>query len=600
MAANAPAIASADQPLTVSPQNGTLDASPSTQISILGRKAKQIDSVTAVGSVSGSHTGQLEGYSDSSGASFVPDTPFTPGETVAVNVQANGGRAASVSFTIGTLVPAAAIPTLNLSTPHQDTKLQHFVSRPDLLPPQISVSMQNPHETSDILLTPLPAPTVHLDGGPLLTLKPVGPGGPMLLDNQGRTLWFDQLPESPSTVAGALDTATYKKQPVLTFWEGSVKALAFGVGKGVILDRSYHTLAEVNAGNGFPMDIHEFQVDKDGNALIDSYQPIHPAGWVPGQPMLVDSIIQQIDIATGLVKWEWHAYGHIPTTDAYFPPANGSFDPFHVNAIQQQPDGNIVASMRDTSAIYKIDETTGNIIWTLGGKESTFDVGPENTPCDPTGAIPCAPPVNPNRFYFQHDVRMLSNDTVSLFDDESGPPIFAPTSRGVIMKLDFTNKTASVTSQYARPTNTLADSEGSTQKLNSGDVFVGFGSEPNFSQFSADGTMNFDAALPVDDGSYRTLRANWDGMPDTLPAAAAVRTSPTDVSIYASWNGATKVKSWRVLAGGNADSLKKVASAAWSGFETSIPVSGTATAFEVQALDSCGKVLATSAVVTAP
>ena len=363
-----------------------------------------------------------------------------------------------------------------------------------------------------------------------------------------------------------------------------MKALAYGVGKGVIADRSYNTIAEVTAGNGYAADIHEFKVDNNGDALIAIYQPIIPEGWTPtsGEPRLIDAIIQRIDIKTGLVKWEWHALGNIPIEDGHVPPTNGFLDPFHINSIEGQKDGTVITSMRDTCAIYKVDEETGQIVWTLGGNSSSFAMGPGATFC------------------FQHDARMLSKNRISLFDDEAGPPVLAQTSRGLILNLDARRMTATVANEYVRPQNTLANSEGSVQKLKDGDVFVGFGSEPNFSQFSFDGTMNFDAALPVDDGSYRALRGEWDAKPQTTPDAAAVRTSPSHVTVYASWNGATRVASWRVLAGNSTTPLSPAGAAAWSGFETSIPVSTTADTFKVQALNARGKVLATSAAAIAP
>src|SRR5690242_6884876 len=63
-------------PVTISPQPGTPDASPQTQISMLGVAPKLISSVRATGSVSGAHAGRLRAYSSQEGASFVPDDPF--------------------------------------------------------------------------------------------------------------------------------------------------------------------------------------------------------------------------------------------------------------------------------------------------------------------------------------------------------------------------------------------------------------------------------------------------------------------------------------------------------------------------------------------
>ncbi len=69
------------------------------------------------------------------------------------------------------------------------------------------------------------------------------------------------------------------------------------------------------------------------------------------------------------------------------------------------------------------------------------------------------------------------------------------------------------------------------------------------------------------------------------------------MSVYASWNGATEVASWRVLAGPSPSQLAPVASAAKSGFETTIATPGPEPYVAVQALNSAGAVLGTSSTI---
>ena len=69
--------------------------------------------------------------------------------------------------------------------------------------------------------------------------------------------------------------------------------------------------------------------------------------------------------------------------------------------------------------------------------------------------------------------------------------------------------------------------------------------------------------------------------------------------IYASWNGATQVTAWRVLAGAGSGSAQPVTTAAGTGFETVIPVQSASGQLEVQALGANGKVLGTSRPVSA-
>jgi hypothetical protein len=177
-------------PVTISPLSGTQDASPNTQISILGLPATTIRSVMVTGSISGNHSGQLVPYAARQGASFVLDQPLTQGEQVTATVSIAGSAPVTSLFTVA-LRPIAVAPFLSFSTQQPD-KLDHFVSRPDLLPPKITVNIPAPNLTGDIFLTPGASPTFHPGDG--ITINPVGPGGPMIIDSQGRLVWFKQLP----------------------------------------------------------------------------------------------------------------------------------------------------------------------------------------------------------------------------------------------------------------------------------------------------------------------------------------------------------------------------------------------------------------------
>jgi hypothetical protein len=566
-------------PLTISPAPGTPDASPTTQISILGAPLTKIKAVAVYGASSGRHAGVLRPYSATRGASFILRRPLTQGERVTVNVRVAGVLTRTFAFTVARLdkIP----PVINLPA-QQPGKLDHFVSRPALLPPHITVLKHGGTTSGDIFLTPLPSPIVHPQSNNAISINPVGPGGPMILDSRGKLVWFDQLPTP--LVATNFRPQRFAGHEVLTWWQGPVTFAAFGTGEGVIADLSYHTLRTVTAGNGYTTDLHEFVLTPSGDALLTSYSPVlvHLAGTAPGAlSRLMDSIVQEVDVRTGLVVWEWHSFGHIPLADSYATPANSAdYDAYHLNSIQLLPGNRVLVSARDTSAVYLLDRASGRVIWTLGGKASSFRLRP--------GA----------RFYFQHDAQMTEPDQVSLFDDEAGPPFEAPSSRALVLKLDLKHRTAAVKRSYRRPGNaTLAQSEGSMQTLPGGNIFVGFGSTPFFSEFSAAGRLLFDARLPTDDGSYRVFRFPWSAAPTTRPDATVRRTSPSRVSIYVSWNGATTVARWQVLAGASPTKLAPAAASPRRDFETRIDLTSTANTYAVRALSASGRVLATSEAV---
>jgi hypothetical protein len=258
-----------------------------------------------------------------------------------------------------------------------------------------------------------------------------------------------------------------------------------------------------------------------------------------------------------------------------------------VNSIQALPEHRLLISLRDTSGVYELDQNTGAILWQIAGKASSYTRGKHTT------------------FHFQHHARLEGRglNILTVFADEAGPPVYG-SSRG--LRLRIGGGAVKLVHQYLRPTVTVAVSEGSMQVMRHGEAVVGFGSSPFFSEFSKNGESEkrgrllFDAEMPKGDGSYRVLRFPWEGAPATSPALAGERKSPSEVALYASWNGATAVASWEVLAGESAEALAPAASANWAGFETTIDVPSSDTVFEVRALDKNGKALSVSAPVTVP
>jgi hypothetical protein len=248
----------------------------------------------------------------------------------------------------------------------------------------------------------------------------------------------------------------------------------------------------------------------------------------------------------------------------------------------------MLVSMRDTWAAYLVDigngKDKGDIIWTLGGRHSTFKLGRNAA------------------FQWQHDVKLAPDGNITMFDDHccqltSGGTYVAATanSRSLTLKLDLATHTATVAApSYGETLGIKSDYMGNTQDLPNGNVMVGWGSTPYLSEWSRSGTQLLGGVLPGEDLSYRALVEPWVGLPPLRWLAGAARRTGAHTTVYASWNGSTELAAWRVLAsvGGR---FTAVAHARRSGFETAIPVTGDATRFEVQALDAGGAVLGTSA-----
>jgi hypothetical protein len=559
----APAVA-------VSPLDGTPDASPSTQISFLGVAAKEISSVSVIGSRTGAHSGHLHTYATAPGASFVADHSFSQGESVTASAlvgPSGHGSRVRTTFTIARLAPYSVSlgQTVELSGHGLE---QSFVSQPRLKPPVVRVTANAGASSGDILLTPTHG---------------YGQSGAMILDPQGRLVWFHPVPKG--VAAADFQVQSYLGSPVITWWHGEVPArLGVGFGRNEIMNSSYKLIGSVDAGNGYQADLHEFQITPHGSAFLTAYSLVSADLSSAGGPrdgILQDAILQEVDIPTGLVMFEWHAYGHVALWDSYARvPAysNEPFDFFHLNSVSLDPlgDGDFIISSRNTWASYEIDHVSGAIQWRLGGRHSSFKMGPG------TGTA------------WQHDVRWQPDRSLTIFDNGAVPKAHSET-RILHERIDFVHRKVHLVTRWGA--HILSGSQGNSQALPGGNFFVGWGEAPYLTEYGPSGQILFSARFPQPGQSYRAFRSPWSATPSSVPAIA-VKHGSGGTTIYASWNGATGVVAWRLLAGASSSSLSQVATVPSQGFETAIALAGSAGHVAVQALGPGEQVLSTSGVAS--
>jgi hypothetical protein len=555
--------------VVVSPLPGTPTALPQTQISFLGASAASLGSISVVGSVTGAHSGRLRSYSSALGASFIPSKPFSPGEHVSVHARVKGapGKVSTVSSSFTIAHPATVAFTEFPTTPGTPAEVQSFHSS-SLHPPVVTV-----HQP----------PAAGVAPGYVFAAPFLGPGqyGPMMFDNAGNLVWFH--PVKPGQDAADFRTQIYHGKNDLTWWEGRTIQLGYGLGEDIVANANYKVVAVVRAGNGLQADEHEFTVTPQGAAYVLAYNPVQAdlsAAGGSANGVAVEGVIQEIDIHTGLVMWEWHSLSHVGIAESYSKPpgvVSAPYDYFHINSLFTDSRGNLLISARNTSTLYSLNPRTGGVRWRLGGKRSSFKLG---------AGVP---------FAYQHNGEILPDGDISLFDDEGAPPINPP-SRGEIVRLDQKAKTATLVTQLIRTIGPLATgSQGNMQLLPGGGRMIGWGGLPNFTEFNSQGQVVYDAQLPRGEDSYRVYREPWNGQPGHPPALAAV-TSGATTTAYASWNGATTVVSWQLLTGSSAAHMTPVSTTPRTGFETTIPAPSAAF-FQVRALSASGRVLGTSKTV---
>jgi hypothetical protein len=437
------------------------------------------------------------------------------------------------------LVPAGLPPFGTTASAREHT----FRSRPDLRPPKLEAT-GSAGERGHLL---------------------IGPGseygitqqGPMIIDNRGEPVWFRPLP--PKVWATNVRAATFAGRPVITWWEGIVLPSGFGRGEGVIVDASYGEVARVQAAGGTSVDMHEFLITPQGTALFTCYPrevttDLRAVGG-PQAGKALESVIQEVDISRGRLIREWRSLDHIPITESQ-KPLSEPFDYLHVNSIEILPDGNLLVSGRHTWTVYKLDRQTGAVIWRLGGKRTDFGFDPDLL------------------FSWQHDARIQHGNQLTLFDNGSdGPQTTEAHSRALVLSLDEPGRMVTAKQVLRHPQPLTASSMGSVQAMPDGNVLVGWGVEPNLTEYTADGRLVQDLRFPRKLYSYRVYRQTWSGSPGEAPALAAERRAGAAVA-YVSWNGDTHTTHWELHGGHSPARLARIARAHRRGFETAIPIAG--------------------------
>jgi hypothetical protein len=571
-------------PVGAFPAPGTTTASPQTQITLRGEGAGQLGTVQVVGSRSGVHTGRLRAHPDGNGASFVLDRPLRGGERVTVRTDLDiaGGRDGDYRFSTvrrprAGLQSGGARPPANLLRQLTGQRgrppagaVPRYRTRPDLRPPEIEVQHRAPGMAPGLIFV---SPKKVFGARP----RPGLQSGPLIVDDRGEPVWFTPLDRGNVT---DFRVQQYQGKPVLTWWQGR-QVLGTGEGLIHIADTSYHPVARVRGGNGYQLDFHETTITPQGTLLGLVYNPVARDLRSVGGPRdgrVVDAIVQEIDIATGLVLFEWHSLGNVPLRDSHAPApkARGSlYDYVHANSVAVADDGNLLVSGREVWSVLKLDRMTGRILSRLGGKQSNYRVA---------GAA---------RFAYQHDARQQADGTFTIFDNEGAPPV-RDRSRALVLSIDDRSRTASVKTAFAHPTHILSGTQGNVELLPGGHLFVGWGSQGYFTEFGPGGDVLFDARLARGSDTYRAYRLPWRGTPDGRPAVVATDGGRT---VYASFNGATDVATWEILAGRSPDALAVVASGRRSGFETRLHAPAPAPYVAVRAKDASGAVIGTSSAI---
>ena len=257
--------------------------------------------------------------------------------------------------------------------------------------------------------------------------------------------------------------------------------------------------------------------------------------------------MQEVDIPTGRVLFEWHSYPQVGIKESYSQPPKKQlgtkafpYDYIHINSIAEEPNGNLLISGRNTHAVYEVNRRTGKVLWRLGGKKTDYKLG--------AGV----------KFAWQHDARRQPDGTITIFDNGAAPPVEKFT-RVLVLRVDEQQKRVTLVRSYRHPKQLLSPFEGNAQFLPNGHVLVGWGGWPYISELDRNGRVLFDAYFghgkkPGEDAdTYRAYRFAWQ-----RPSDGAARRSPSPAARSTPAGTAQpNVARWQVLLGNASDDLQR-------------------------------------------
>jgi hypothetical protein len=355
----------------------------------------------------------------------------------------------------------------------------------------------------------------HLPSGDLfLTLGSTA----YIVSPSGYVVWSTTAPTGDSF--SDFRVQRYEGQPVLTLTVSGTATGPLGpsggdTGTDYILNDHYQQIATVEPGAGYSFDGHEFWITPQDTAWITATQKstanLTSIGGAADQTV-TNGIAQEIDIKTGKVLFEWNSADHVPYSQSEQPlPASPSepWDWFHINAVKLDTDGNLLIDARDTWTAYKVNRHSGQIIWQLGGKASSFKLqAAPGQSLNNAGEITA----------WQHDFEAQGNGIYTFFDNESAGVANTGTdstaeyglSRAVTVKVDTQDHTATLVKSFNQPDALTAPSQGNAQRTADGNTVVGWGSLPYFSEFDPDGDLLYNAEFPAGVNSYRAYLLPWN------------------------------------------------------------------------------------------
>jgi hypothetical protein len=438
-------------------------------------------SIVVTGSISGNHSGKILFIDDNKKITFIPDEHFSLNEKVTVEFTGELSKFNKSGSKINNFTFYTSSKNINYDpVKGLEKETGVLLDKAEMFPPPpvLNVTVNNSPSAGQMFFAPFSAIS-----------------NITILNNNGSTNWYQQR----STIA-----FDFKKQV-----NGHLTFFANNPPRYIEMNESYDTIHTYHCGNGYTTDMHELQILPNGNAFLMAYdpEPVDMSIIVPGgnpNATVIGLLIQEID-QNNNVLFQWRSWDHMHITDATLENLRDSvIDYVHGNAIEIDYDNNILISSRHLDEITKINRSTGNIMWRLGGKNNMFTILNDTM-----------------RFSHQHDIRRISNGNITFFDN--GSFRFPEYSRALEYSLDEVNHIATLVWQFQRDPQVVSSWGGNVQRLANGNTFIAWGGAVNtVTEVKPDGTKVFEASYTPGIFTYRGYKSTWPHVPTGIDPVSNV------------------------------------------------------------------------------
>lgn len=380
-------------------------------------------------------------------------------DSVALTLSEDGTSGVIVTPAVLTAGDSAVVPVLGLRP------LQRYVVRPVAYRSGKAFPGNPIDYTTGALPADLPSFTASgPDPSPGYVVFAAGLYG-IVIDNSGRVVWYRRF-------AGNGPGLTFEAQPNGRYVTRPSTADPTDVEPWVEIDAMGEVTRTLGCANGLQSRPHDMISELDGSywLMCDETRTMDLTAYAGVASARVTGTSIHHVSSSGALLFQWSPFDHFSITDVAVSERTGSnVNWTHGNALDKDADGNLLVSFRNLDEITKINVSSGDVMWRMGGLRNQFTF----------------PDLAGIAFSHQHGARVVSPGRLILLDNLGNPS----ESRSESYLLDESARTARLSSSYGSVPSVITQIGGSVQGLPGGRTLVSFGTTGRVEEYDASGRM---------------------------------------------------------------------------------------------------------------